>query len=207
MSASEAIIEALQKRLAQDPKAMIGNKGYRKYLKISGDSISIDTAKIEEESTYDGKWVLETNSDLPSEKVALRYKELWQVEYVFRDLKSILETRPIFHQRGDTIRGHVFCTFLALLLKKELFCRLEEAGHDLEWSDIVQDLEALQETVIEENGSRLTIRTECQGTCSKIFQAVRVAVPPMIREVAIAWIFSFKGAAVVPNTISASLSY
>ncbi len=53
MSAREAIIEALQKRLAQDPKAMIGNKGYRKYLKISGDSISIDTAKIEEESRYD----------------------------------------------------------------------------------------------------------------------------------------------------------
>ena len=185
-SAREAIIEALQKRLAQDPKAMIGNKGYRKYLKMSGDSISIDVAKIEEESRYDGKWVLETNTDLPSEKVALRYKELWQVEYVFRDLKSILETRPIFHQRDDTIRGHVFCSFLALLLKKELFRRLEEAGHDLEWSDIVQDLEALQETVIEENGRRLAIRTECQGTCSKIFQAVRVAVPPTIREVAIA---------------------
>jgi len=104
---------------------------------------------------------------------------------VFRDLKSILETRPIFHQRDDTIRGHVFCSFLALLLKKELFRRLEEAGHDLEWSDIVQDLEALQETVIEENGRRLAVRTECQGSCSKVFQAVKVAVPPTIREITV----------------------
>ncbi len=105
---------------------------------------------------------------------------------MFKDLKSILETRPIFHQRDDTIRGHVFCSFLALHLKKELFRRLEEAGHDFEWSDIVQDLETLQETVIEENGKRLAIRTECQGTCSRVFQAVKVAVPPTIREVAIA---------------------
>ncbi len=93
------------------------------------------------------------------------------------------ETRPVFHQRDDTIRGHVFRSFLALMLRKELLRRLEEAGHDLEWSDIIQDLKALQQTVIEENGKRLAVRTECQGTCGKVFKAVRVAVPPTIREV------------------------
>ena len=117
------------------------------------------------------------------EEVALRYKELWQVEHVFRDMKSVLETRPIVHQRDDTIRGHAFCSFLALVLRKELQCRVEEAGYDFEWSDIVQDLEALQETIIEENGKSLVVRTECQGTCGKVFQAVGVAVPPTIRDV------------------------
>ena len=182
--AREAIIEALKEKIAQGPKAMIGNKGYRRYLKISRDSVSIDTARIKEEARYDGKWVLETNSDLSSEEVALKYKELWQVEHVFRDMKSILETRPIFHQRDETIRGHVFCRFLALVLCKELLRRLEEADHDFEWSDIIQDLKSLQETIIEENGKRLAVRTECLGTCGKVFQAVRVAVPPTIREIA-----------------------
>ncbi len=98
-------------------------------------------------------------------------------------MKSVLETRPVFHQRDDAIRGHVFCSFLALMLRKELLRRLEEAGHDLEWSDIIQDLEALQQTVIEENGKRLAVRTECQGACGKVFKAIGVAVPPTIREV------------------------
>jgi len=182
-AAREAIIADLREKISQGPKAMIGNKGYRKYLKISRDSVRIDTAKIKEEARYDGKWVLETNSDLSPEEVALRYKELWQVEHVFRDMKSILETRPIFHQCDETIRGHVFCSFLALMLRKELLRRLEKAGHDFDWSDIIQDLESLQETIIEENGKRLAVRTECLGTCGKVFQAVRVAVPPTIREI------------------------
>lgn len=70
------------------------------------------------------------------------------------------------------------------MLRKELLHRLEESDHDFEWLDIVCDLEALQENVIEENGGRLAVRTECQGTCDKVFQAVRVAVSPTIREVA-----------------------
>ena len=105
------------------------------------------------------------------------------MEHIFRDMKSILETRPIYHKLDETIRGHVFCSFLALVLRKELLRRLEEAGHDFEWSDIVQDLESLQETVIEENGKRLAIRSECLGTCGRVFQAVGVAVPPTIKEI------------------------
>jgi len=179
----EAIIESLKEKINHGPKSMIGNKGYRKYLRVSKGGINLDKARIKEEARYDGKWVLETNSDFSSEEVALRYKELWQVEHVFRDMKSILETRPIYHKLDETIRGHVFCSFLALVLRKELLRRLEEAGHDFEWSDIVQDLESLQETVIEENGKRLAIRSECLGTCGRVFQAVGVAVPPTIKEI------------------------
>ena len=105
------------------------------------------------------------------------------MEQVFRDIKSVLETRPIFHQRDETIRGHVFCSFLALVLKKELDRRLEMAGHCFEWSDIKQDLKSLQEVTIDDQGRSLAIRTDCQGTCSKVFQAVSVAIPPTIREI------------------------
>ena len=178
----EAIIESLREQIKQGAKSLVGNKGYRKYVKIERGSVSIDLKKAEEEARFDGKWVLRTNTKLPAAQVALKYKELWQVERAFRDMKSLLETRPVFHQRDQTIRGHVFCSFLALLLRKELDRRLEKAGHVFEWSDIKQDLEALQETMIEENDRRLTIRSQCLGTCGKVFQAVGVAIPPTIRE-------------------------
>jgi transposase len=178
----EAIIKSLEEQLKSGAKKLIGNKGYRKYLKVDRGSVSIDMKKVEEEARFDGKWVLRTNTDLSAEKVALKYKELWQVEYAFRDMKSTFDTRPVFHQRDRTIRGHVFCSFLALVLRKELARRLDAAGNSFEWSDIKQDLKALQETIIEDGGKRLALRSQCLGTCGKVFQAVGVAIPPTIRE-------------------------
>jgi len=71
---------------------------------------------------------------------------------------------------------------LALVLRKELHSRLEEAGFGFEWADIKQDLKALQEIVIEENSRRLAVRSQCLRACGKVFQAVGVALPPTIRE-------------------------
>ena len=178
----KAIIDSLEGKIKTSPKSLIGNKGYRKYLRIERDSVSIDQDKIEWESRFDGKWVLLTNTNLAAEQIALKYKELWQVEQVFRDVKSILETRPIYHQRDENIRGHVFCSFLSLVLRKELDRCLEKAGYTFEWADIKQDLKALQVIEVEENGKSLVFRTECIGTCGKVFQAAGVAIPPTIRE-------------------------
>lgn len=175
------IIASLKEQLKKGPKSLVGNKGYRKYLKADREFVAIDESKIDEEARYDGKWVLRTNTDLPAEMVALKYKELWMVEQAFRDIKSILETRPIYHQNDASIRGHVFCSFLALVLRKELKNRLEKAGCSFEWADIKQDLESLQDVTLEEQGKRFAIRTECVGSCGKVFQAVGVAVPPTIR--------------------------
>jgi len=178
----ENIVAALKAQLKKGAKSLVGNKGYRKYLNVNKDSVRIDTAKLKSEARFDGKWVLTTNTELSPSDVALKYKELWQVERVFRDVKSLLETRPIFHQRDETIRGHVFCSFLALVLRKELQRRLEQSGYDFEWLHIKQDLRALQRVEIEENGRRFPIRTQSQGKCGKIFQAVGVAMPPTISE-------------------------
>jgi transposase len=179
----QAIIDSLREKIRTDRKSLIGNKGYREYLTIDRDSVGIDHNKVDYESKFDGKWVLTTNTEFSADQVALKYKELWQVEQVFRDVKSVLETRPVYHQRDENIRGHVFCSFLALVLRKELDTRLEKAGLSFEWVDIKQDLQSLQEVVIKDNGRSLALRTECVGTCSKVFQAVGVAVPPTVREV------------------------
>ena len=178
----ELILAALEEQIKKGAKSLVGNKGYRKYLKIAKDSVSVDEDKVRYESRFDGKWVLVTNTNMSAEKVALNYKELWQVEKIFRDVKSLLNTRPIFHQRDRTIRGHVFCSFLALVLRKELERHLNLAGHVFEWADIKQDLKALQQVSIEEGGRRMAIRSKCEGVCGKVFQAVGVAMPPTIRE-------------------------
>jgi hypothetical protein len=180
----EAIIESLKEQIQSGAKSIIGNKGYRRFVKVESGSVSVDMEKVQKEAKYDGVWVLRTNTRLSPKNVALKYKQLWMVEHAFKDMKSVLDTRPVFHQRDETIRGHVFCSFLALALRKELYRRLEAAGHGgLGWSEIKRDLEALQEITIEENGKQLRIRSQCLGSCGRIFQAVGVAVPPTIREI------------------------
>ncbi|MBC8549863.1 MAG: IS1634 family transposase [Candidatus Brocadiales bacterium] len=178
----EAIISSLECALKQGAKTLVGNKGYRKYLKVQRGSVSINTDKIKSEERFDGKWVLRTNTKLSAAQVALKYKELWQVEHIFRSMKSLLDTRPIYHQRDDTITGHVFCSFLALVLYKELEHQLHLSGHDFEWQQIKQDLKAMQEIIVDENGNKFALRTQCSGVCGNIFQAVGVAIPPTIRS-------------------------
>jgi hypothetical protein len=73
-------VGALREQLSRGDKSLIGNKGYRKYLKTQGQRFAIDEQKISKETRYDGKWVLRTNTDLPTAEVALKYKQLWMVE-------------------------------------------------------------------------------------------------------------------------------
>ena len=135
-------MQHLRQQLKQGDKELIGNKGYRKYVQAASEEhFTIDEAKIKEEARYDGKWVLRTNLADEPEIIALAYKELWMVEDMFRTMKSILDTRPIYHKRDETIRGHVFCSFLALLLKRELERRLKEKGEIWEWAEILRGLD------------------------------------------------------------------
>ncbi|MBU2551431.1 MAG: IS1634 family transposase [Proteobacteria bacterium] len=181
----EAIVAGLEEKLKRGEKSLVGNKGYRKYLKSRGkQGFEIDREKVEQEARFDGKWVLRTSlGDLPAEQVALKYKQLLTVESLFRSTKSLLETRPIYHKCDETIRGHVFCSFLALTLMKELEDRLATKGHRLEWKDVIRDLSRLEEVEIEQDKKRFVLRTQCIGVCGKVFQAVGVALPPTLRQI------------------------
>ena len=179
----DAILESLKDRIKSGAKSMIGNKGYQKYLKVTKDAISIDDSKVQQEERYDGKWVLTTNLEIPADEIALKYKELWMVEHVFRDVKSVLETRPVYHKRDETIRGHVFCSFLALVLRKELDMRIENIGENMEWEQIKMDLKRLQEVIIEQSGNKIALRTQASGDCHKVFKAIGMAMPPTIKKI------------------------
>lgn len=179
----EVIVEALRRKLKQGDRSLVGNKGFRKYVKaVKSEHFSINEDKIKEEARFDGKWVLTTDKeDLPTEDVAKQYKLLWMVENIFRTMKCGLDTRPIYHKMDDTIRGHVFCSFLAILLRRELERRLEKRGLKLEWYEILHDLAALEEVEAEISEKRIIFRSELKGCAGKVFQAAGVAVPPTVR--------------------------
>ena len=88
------------------------------------------------------------------------------MERAFRTSKSLFATRPIFHKLDDTIRGHVSCSFLALVLKKELEDRIANLGKPAaegeaesgSWPDIIADLNSLTETDVEQDGKRFLLR-------------------------------------------------
>jgi transposase len=180
----KAIVSALRDQLKQaGSKALIGNKGYRKYLKTPGQPVfEVDEAKIEAEAKYDGQWVLRTNMDLETEVVAQTYKHLWTVENLFRTMKTLLSTRPIYHKREETILGHVFCSFLALRMRREMEENLEEAGKPWEWGEIIRGLDNLSEATLEFAGKKFALRSQLTGQASLGLQAAGVAVPPTLRE-------------------------
>lgn len=178
----EQILSSLREHFKQGDNALVGNKGYRRYLSVTGTShFVIDEKKVADDARYDGKWILTTDTNLPAAEVALKYKQLLLVERIFRDMKSVLDTRPIFHKCDETIRGHVFCSFLALVLRKELEQALDLAGERFEWEDIKRDIKALQEMTIQDGGKTITVRSRAEGCCGKVFQACGVALPPVLR--------------------------
>jgi transposase len=178
----EAVVASLRAALSKGDKSLVSNKGYRKYLRAGGKQFAVDEDKIKEEARYDGKWVLTTNTGLPACEVALKYKQLWMVEDVFRSMKSLLDTRPIHHQRDETIRGHVFCSFLALLLRKELQDRLLRKEWKLEWADVIRDLDNVIEMKATIGTKSYVFRGQAPGVAGKVFQACGVALPPALRS-------------------------
>jgi hypothetical protein len=95
-----------------------------------------------------------------------------------------MRTRPIYHASDAAIRGHVFCSFLALVLRKELDARCRKAGFRPEWGDALLDLDRLQEVEITKGGQQITLRTPATGTAGPLFKAAGIALPPNIRDAA-----------------------
>ncbi len=180
----QAIVEGLQTQLKKGDKALVGNSAYRRYLRKAGkgNAFEIDTGKLAEEARFDGITVLRTNAKVTPLQAVIRYRDLLQVEALFRVAKASFDTRPIFHQSDAAIRGHVFCSFLALTLAKELTRLCEEKGIKPEWQPLLNDLDRLQQGTIEKDGKAITVRTPTTGMVGSVFQATGIALPANIRE-------------------------
>lgn len=157
-------------------KASINNRGYNKFLKISGNaSVNIDYNKIREEAKWDGLKGYVTNTKLTAEQVIENYQHLWKIERAFRISKNELKIRPIYHRLQRRIEAHICITFTAYKVYKELERQLKENGSIFspeEAIDIAQTIFSVQITIPETKehiNKVLTLTTE-QETLARIFK-------------------------------------
>ena len=150
------------------------------------DLVFMDTTSLYFEGA--GGQTLGRRGDLSPLEAMLCYKQLWRVERVFRTSKSLFATRPIFHRLDETIRGHVSCSFLALVMKKELEDRISAiakpaadgnaAAESWSWPAILADLDSLTETEVEQDGKRFILRSAPRPAAGLALRAAGVALPP-----------------------------
>ena len=177
----DALVQRLEKTISEKgPKAFVRNRGYARFLRVRKDSVSIDREAVEADARFDGKFVLTTNTELSTEDVARTYKSLWRVERTFREQKSTLEVRPIYHQRDDTSIGHIVARFLALRLEVDLQRRLDDRGLCVSWPKLMRDLGQIHSVVIELEGKRYQLRTAMVGTGLEALRAAGVRPPASV---------------------------
>jgi hypothetical protein len=180
-AARQAILEKLDEKLQRKgAKSLIGNRGYARFVKAERGAVRINTEAIERDARYDGKFVLLTDTSLPAEEVAKAYKNLWRVERTFREEKSTLQVRPIYHHTDGQCVGHIAASFLALRLEMDLQRALDEKGVEVSWPTLMHDLCKLEAVHIELDGKRYLIRTDLVGSTHAALQAAGVKIPPRV---------------------------
>jgi len=176
----QAILDRLEAQLRRSPKEVVGNQGFRRFLRVERGGMRVDRTKVEADARLDGKFVLRTNTELPTDEVAKTYKSLWRVERTFREEKSTLEVRPIYHHCDPNRIGHIVASFLALRLEVDLQRRLDERGVNVSWPDLMRDLGQVQAVYLDVEGRTWRIRTDFAGQSYAAFAAVGLRPPPRI---------------------------
>jgi transposase len=178
------LIDSLQRQLAQGGKRLVGNKGYRRLLTAAKHkAFTVDPAKVEADARFDGVFVLRTNMKLSALAVVLRYRNLLAVQQSFLAAKAVLATRPVFHRIDAAIRGHIFCSFLALVLRRDLLDRLAARTAALpEWQRIIDDLADLSTVEVEQDGRRALLGTAPDDSIDSVCRALGLVLPPVFQE-------------------------
>ncbi|MGH2687436.1 MAG: IS1634 family transposase [Actinomycetota bacterium] len=155
--------------------------GYRRFLRTTGTGLlRIDRAAVAAEAHLDGKFLLRTSDPaLSAEDVALGYKQLLEVERAWRDMKSTLELRPVYHRLEDRIRAHVVLCWLALLL-----IRMAEQATGDTWRNLRNELDRMHVGEFAGNGGRVLQRTEITARQRAILKALGVVEPKRFLDIA-----------------------
>jgi len=182
-AARESIVARLMEKLdSGQHKSLVGNLGYRRFLKGEKGAWRIDHDAVKRDSRFDGVFVLRTNMDLSAEETATTYKGLWRVERTFPEQKSTLEVRPIYHHQDDTRIGHIVASFLALRLEVDLQKRMEGKRAKAPWPDLIRDLKKVKAVRITIEGIPYIVRTDLEGFAHDAFLAASVRVPPRVTQ-------------------------
>ncbi|MEZ4744223.1 MAG: IS1634 family transposase [Bdellovibrionota bacterium] len=161
-------------------KSIVSNKDYKKYLKIEGETPTLDQQKINADSVFDGVFVLTTNTSITPSKAVETYRSLWQCEAGFRTLKSELDLQPLFHRKERRIRSHVFICFLALIAKNLLLKKIRAVDKEASYRKTILDLKRLQAMSLKIHNSHVTIRSEIGKDAKLAFRALQMAFPKKV---------------------------
>jgi IS4 transposase len=151
---------------------------YRLLRRTKQGLLRLDQAAVKREARLDGKWLLRTSDEsLTAADLAAAYKQLYQVERGWRDMKGALALRPVFHHREDRIRAHVQLCWLALLL-----IRVVENATGESWRCVREELERLHLVTLETSEGRLARRSQTTAGQRRILAALELPEPPLFSD-------------------------
>ena len=153
--------------------------GMNRYLRVTpGGLLRTDAAKAKAEENLDGKYLLRTSDPkLSAEDIALGYKQLLEVERGWRDMKQVIDLRPVYHRREDRIRAHVILCWLALLL-----ARIAENACGQTWPVLRRELGKIHVGTFAGPAGTFQQRTELTKRHRDILKALQIDAPPRIYQ-------------------------
>jgi len=154
-------------------KANINNRGYNKYLKLTGAvNIEIDYTKFKNDQLWDGLKGYVTNTSLPSKQVIDSYNNLWKIEKAFRISKTDLKIRPIYHRIRERIEAHICISFVSYVLYKDLE-RVLSRYTDISIKKAIKQIKRMQEIMVKLPGNRIhKIKLKNNELQQKILDAI-----------------------------------
>jgi hypothetical protein len=173
-------------RLSQSKRAelrgVISTKpGLARLLRTTaGGLLRIDAAAIRAEEKLDGTYLLRcSDPSLSAEEIAQGYRQLWQIERAWRDMKQVIDLRPVYHRKEERIRAHVVLCWLALLLVRTI-----ENTCDESWPALRSELQKIKLGSFAGPAGSFRQRTELTPAQRAILARLELAEPARITELA-----------------------
>jgi hypothetical protein len=172
--------DALAKDKRAELRGVISTKpGLNRYLRVTpGGLLRVDAAKAKAEENLDGKYLLRTSDPaMTAEDIALGYKQLLEVERGWRDMKQVIDLRPVYHRKEERIRAHVILCWLALLL-----ARTAENACGATWPELRRELDRITAGTFSGPAGTFRQRTEISPAQASILDKLSIDPPPKIYQ-------------------------
>src|SRR6516164_1938974 len=172
--------DALGKDKRAELRGVISTKpGLNRYLRVTpGGLLRIDAARAKAEENLDGKYLLRTSDPkMSAEDIALGYRQLLEVERGWRDLKQVIDLRPVYHRKEERIRAHVILCWLALLL-----ARVAENAAGGTWPELRRQLDRIAVGTFAGPAGTFRQRTEISPAQAAILEQLGIDPPPKIYQ-------------------------
>ena len=173
--------KVIERKIGSTPvKDWIVKNGYKKYLKFEkGLTPSIDYDRLRDEAIYDGKWIVMTNEkNISSFMAGAYYKTLQNIERGFKDMKSLINVRPIYHFKEERIRAHIFVCFLILVIKWYI-CRIINQYSQSEGRRFIEEMDNLKAVAIDPD-IPLYVRTVLDPKTQEDMKKLKLVIPPKV---------------------------